>query len=112
MAGLFHIPKNRFGFSAFSRPMSRFRKLALLRRFPSRAPANLAEGFGNRHTNIYLECISRSKGEIRETRHHLKIAHRKKYLDEERLNEFLSEYESCSKMLYKLEGSLSENPKK
>ena len=83
-----------------------------LRRSSNSAPANLAEGFGNRHTNIYLECISRSKDEIRETRHHLKMAFRKNYLDEKRLNYFLSEYESCSKMLYSLERALSEKPKK
>ena len=83
-----------------------------LRRSSNSSPANLAEGFGNRHTNIYLECISRSKGEIRETRHHLQIAFRKSYLDEKRLNAFLSEYETCSKMLYGLENSLSEKHKK
>ena len=53
-----------------------------LRRSSNSAPANLAEGFGNRHTNIYLECISRSKGEIRETRHHLRVAHRRQYINE------------------------------
>ena len=83
-----------------------------LRRSSNSSPANLAEGFGNRHTNIYLVCISRSKSEIRETRHHLKIAFRKNYLDEKRLNEFLSGYKDCSKMLYGLENSLSEEPKK
>ena len=39
-----------------------------LRRSSNSAPANLAEGFGNKHTNIYLETISRAQGEIRETK--------------------------------------------
>ena len=68
-----------------------------LRRSSNSAPANLSEGFGNKHTNIYLEGISRSQGEIRETRHHLRIAHAKKYLTNERLNTFIIEYEECSK---------------
>ncbi len=50
---------------------------AQLRRSSNAAPAILAEGWGSRHTNIYLEAISRSKGEIRETQHHLDIAHAK-----------------------------------
>ena len=83
-----------------------------LRRSSNSAPSNLAEGFGNKHTNIYLESISRSKGEVRETKHHLKIAYRKSYLAIEKLNYFIHEYTACSKMLYKLECSLLESPKK
>jgi len=48
-----------------------------LRRSSNSAPANLAEGFNNKHTNIYLEGISRAQAEIRETQHHLKITFRK-----------------------------------
>ena len=51
-----------------------------LRRSSNSAPANLAEGFGNKHTNIYLESISRAQGEIRETKHHLRLAHNKEYI--------------------------------
>ena len=39
-----------------------------LRRSSNAAPANLAEGFSNKHINIYLEDISRAQGEIRETK--------------------------------------------
>ena len=77
-----------------------------LRRSSNSAPANLAEGFWNKHTNIYTECISRAQGEIRETKHHLKIAHKKGYLEREKLDYFIAEYEECSKMLYGLENSL------
>ena len=44
-----------------------------VRRSSNGSAANLAEGFDNKHTNIYLECISRSLGEIRETKHHLSM---------------------------------------
>lgn len=74
-----------------------------LRRSSNSAPANLAEGFDNKHTNIYTESISRAQGEIRETVHHLRMAFVKKYLSREKLNYFVSEYEECSKMLYGLE---------
>jgi len=77
-----------------------------LRRSSNSAPANLAEGFDNKHINIYLECISRSQAEIRETKHHLKIAHKKGYISKEKIDYFINEYEECSKMLYGLEKSL------
>lgn len=48
-----------------------------IRRSSNSAPANLVEGFNNKHTNIYLEGISRAQAEIREAKHHLKIAFRK-----------------------------------
>ena len=77
-----------------------------MRRSSNSAAANLAEGFGNKHTNIYTECISRSQGEIRETVHHLKIAHEKKYLKDGEWKEITLSYEECSKMLYGLEKAL------
>jgi len=77
-----------------------------LRRSSNSAPANLAEGFNNKHTNIYLEGISRAQGEIREALHHLKIAFQKKYMSEEKLNYFLKEYDICGRMLTNLEKSL------
>ena len=77
-----------------------------LRRSSNSAAANLAEGFNNKHTNIYLEGISRAQGEIRETTHHLKIAYQKKYLDKERLDYFLAQYNICGRMLTNLEKSL------
>ena len=80
-----------------------------LRRSSNSAPANLAEGFNNKHTNIYLETIGRAKGEIRETIHHLQMAFRKEYISKERLNYFLKEYDICGRMLTNLEKSLRKN---
>ena len=80
------------------------------RRSSNSAPANIAEVFGNRHTNIYLEGISRAQGEIRETKHHLRMAYLKKYITKEKLDYFINQYEGCSKMLYGMEKSLT--PKK
>jgi len=78
-----------------------------LRRSSNSSPANLAEVFGNKHTNIYLEGISRAQGEIRETKHHLRIAFRKGYITKEKLEDLVTRYEECSKMLFGLERSLN-----
>lgn len=78
-----------------------------LGRSSNSSPANLAEGFGNKHTNIFCETISRAQGEIRETLHHLRMALAKKYLTDGKYNYFISEYETCAKMLYGLDKSLS-----
>ena len=83
-----------------------------LRRSSNSIPANLAEGFCNKHTNIYLESISRAQGELRETKHHLFIAYKKNYLNKEKYEYFLNEYEECSKMLYGLENALIRKHKK
>ena len=83
-----------------------------VRRSSNGGPANLAEGFDNKHTNIYLECISRSLGEIRETEHHLHIALRKKYITQEIYENLINRYTECVKMLYGLEKSLRDNHRK
>lgn len=83
-----------------------------LRRSSNSGPANLAEGFGNKHTNIFTECISRAQGEIRETEHHLGISYRKGYIIKKEFDELYGEFEECSKMLYGLEKSLLAKPKK
>lgn len=77
-----------------------------VRRSSNSGPANLAEGFGNKHTNIYTESISRALGEIKETIHHLKMAKEKGYLTSEQLGYFVKNYEECSLLLYGLEKSL------
>lgn len=77
-----------------------------LRRSSNSVAANLAEGFGNKHTNIYTECISRAQGEIRETKHHLRIATCKEYIIKSDFIKFYNEYEVCSKMLFRLDQAL------
>jgi four helix bundle protein len=78
-----------------------------IRKSSNSAPANLAEGWNNKHLNIYLEGINRANGEIQETGHHLSVAFHKGYLSEERYEYFVEEYDTCGKMLSGLEKSLS-----
>jgi four helix bundle protein len=77
-----------------------------IRRSSNSGPANLAEGFNNKHKNIYLECISRALGEIRETQHHLMVSHRKKYTVKECYERLINEYNECSSMLRAIERSV------
>ena len=59
--------------------------------------ANIAEGWNNKHLNIYLEGINRTQAELLETKHHLYMAFRKEYLSEITYKEFFEKCSECSK---------------
>jgi len=77
-----------------------------LRRASNGIAANLAEGWNNKHINIYLEGINRAMGELRETQHHLYMAHQKNYLSETKYKNLRNDYFECGRMLKGLERSL------
>jgi four helix bundle protein len=77
-----------------------------IRRSSNSIPANIAEGWNNRHINIYLEGINRAQAELQETKHHLYMAYRKKYLPEKIYREYFEKYSECGRMLRGLEQSL------
>ncbi len=77
-----------------------------VRRSSNGAPANIAEGWNNRHINIYLEGINRAMGEVQETLHHLNMAFRKKYLLLEEYEGYRNRYFEAARMLRGLERSL------
>jgi four helix bundle protein len=79
-----------------------------VRRSSNAVPAILAEGWGSRHTNIYIEAINRAMGELRETQHHIDVAHEKEYFTQERFAELDSRYDECGRMLEGLHQSLSK----
>jgi len=79
-----------------------------LRKSSNSAPANLAEGWNNKHINIYLEGINRAQSEIQETKHHLDMAFKKNYLSNEKYKIFIEEYNCCGKMLSGLAKSLKK----
>ncbi len=83
-----------------------------VRRSSNSIAANLAEGFGNKHTKIYTESISRAQGELRETIHHLRIAQAKKYISASHFTDLRDRYRECSRMLFGLEKSLIARTKK
>lgn len=77
-----------------------------IRRSSNSVPANIAEGYNNQHTNIYLEGLNRAVGEAQETQHHLDTARVKGYLDQTNFDEFDTSYTECIKMLYGLRKAL------
>lgn len=77
-----------------------------LRRSSNSIPANIAEGWNNKHINIYSEGINRALGELRETKHHLFTACKKKYLTEEQYKSYFNRYDECGRMLRGLEQAL------
>ena len=77
-----------------------------IRRSSNSAPANIAEGWNNRHIKIYLEGINRAMGELQETLHHLNMAFRKRYLSKDDYEGYRSRYLESAKMLRGLERSL------
>lgn len=78
-----------------------------VRRSSNAAPAILAEGWGSRHTNIYMEAVNRSLGEVRETQHHIDVARDKQYLTAARFNELDARYDQCGRMLESLYQALN-----
>lgn len=79
-----------------------------IRRSSNSAPANIAEGWASRHTNIYIEAINRALGEIQETQHHLSVAKDKGYMTDARFQELDGKYAVCCRMLERLQQSLSQ----
>lgn len=77
-----------------------------LRRSSNSCPANIAEGWNNKHINIYLEGINRAQGELRETKHHLKMAFKKGYMEQTKYEDLINRYDQCGRMLKSLEKSL------
>ncbi len=79
-----------------------------LRRSSNSIPANLAEGWNNKHLKIYLEGINRALGELRETHHHIHIAYKKEYIDKELYQSLKDRYNECGRMLKGPERSLEQ----
>jgi four helix bundle protein len=77
-----------------------------LRRSSNASPANIAEGWNNKHINIYLEGINRAMGELQETVHHLSMAFKKGYFSPEEYGGYRGRYLEAAKMLRGLERSI------
>jgi four helix bundle protein len=62
-------------------------------------PANIAEGFGQQSDRQFARYLFIARGSSQEVRAHLTVAHSRKCIDEEELNEFTRKYEEIAKML-------------
>lgn len=77
-----------------------------IRRSSNSGPANISEGWNNKHTNIFIESINRAIGECQETQHHLNVAFEKNYITQEQFEDLDNRYSECIKMLYGLKKKL------
>ena len=101
-----HLEMNRLSLSF---PKFELHELgSQIRRSSNSIAANIAEGWNNKHINIYLEGINRAQGELQETKHHLYVACQKRYLSEEAYETYLERYSECGKMLRGLARSLQK----
>lgn len=81
-----------------------------VRRSSNSIAANLAEGWNNKHSAIYVEGINRAQGELRETRHHLSVAKAKGYLADADFAALRRELDECGGMLHRLRMAI-QHPK-
>jgi four helix bundle protein len=79
-----------------------------VRKSSNSAPSQIAEGWGSRHTNVYMEATNRAMGEIRETQHHLGAACDHGYVSVETFEDLDERYESTSRMLERLHQALDQ----
>jgi len=77
-----------------------------VRRSSNSAPAQLAEKHSDRHVRNKIEGVNRSRGETLETIHHLYMATRKNYIQQQQYELYRSRYTECVRMLNGLERKL------
>ncbi len=84
----------------------RFELGSQVRRASNSAPAQLAEKHSDRHVRNKIEGVNRARGETLETVHHLFIASRKRYIEQNVFESYRSRYHECVRMLNGLERKL------
>ena len=72
------------------------------------APSQLAEKNDDRHIRNKIEGVNRSRGEARETIHHLFIARLKEYITDTVYQTYRDRYTQCIRMLNGLERTLEK----
>jgi four helix bundle protein len=86
----------------------RYELTSQINRSSNSSPAPLAEKNYDRHVRNRIEGVNRSRGEALETVHHLYIAKRKGYIDEQTYESFYERYHECVRILNGLERSLEQ----
>ena len=87
----------------------RFELTSQVLRSSNSSPAQLAEKNEDRHLKNRVEGVNRARGESSETIHHLRIATRKSYLEQERFENYKERYQECIRMLNGLEKNLESS---
>src|SRR2546423_1183936 len=89
----------------------RFELSSQIRRSSNSSPANMAEKHSDRHVKNKIEGVNRARGEALETVHHLYIASRKGYIQQQLYEAFRERYQECVRMLNGLERTLERQLK-
>jgi len=79
-----------------------------LRRSASSIPANIVEGQARQTTQEYIQFLYQARGSLAETKYHLRLAKDLGYIQEEKYESLIDNYDSVGKMLNGLINSLKE----
>jgi len=77
---------------------------AQLRKSSNAAPASIAQGWNNKH--LSLEVIHKVLGELSGTKHYLKIAFKKCYIEQSKYADLIRQCDECERLLNSLEKSI------
>ena len=86
----------------------RYRLGDQIRRSASSIPANIAEGQARQTTQEYIQFLYQARGSLAETKYHLRLAKDLGYIQEEKYESLIDNYDSVGKMLNGLINSLKE----
>jgi len=77
-------------------------------RSASSIPANIVEGQARQTTKEYIQFLYNARGSLAETKYHLRLAKDLEYIEEEKYESLIDNYDSVGKMLNGLINSLKE----
>ena len=73
--------------------------MSQIQRASSSIPANIAEGFGRKSKNEFIQFLYQAKGSLTETQYFLILIKDLKYSETTFVNKLISQYEELAKML-------------
>ena len=79
-----------------------------IRRSASSIPANIVEGQARQTTKEYIQFLYNARGSLAETKYHLRLAKDLGYIEEEKYESLIDNYDTVGKMLNGLINSLKE----
>ena len=87
-------------------PQEKYELGSQVRRSSNGSPAQLAEKHDDRHIRNKIQGVNGSRGEARETIHHLFVAKLKGYISNDTYQAYRERYRECIRMLNGLERTL------
>lgn len=90
----------------------RFGLTSQIRRSAVSTPANIAEGYGRKHTKEYIQMLYISQGSLEETKYYFLLGRDLKYLRNEQYEKLINLSEEVGRMLRGLIKSLEKTKAK